>query len=57
MATTMEGSLGIQKEHYGLRKLIVRIKTRIFYSIFLGIHTTDVVSLAKREAVQQTLAV
>ena len=36
MATTMEGSLGIQKEHYGLRKLIVRIKTRIFYSFFWG---------------------
>lgn len=55
-ATEMEGSLGTQKDHYGLRKVIARIKTTEILFIFFGTHTANVVSLEKREAVQQALA-
>lgn len=55
-ATTMEGSFGTQKEHYGLRKVIARIKTTEILFIFFGIHTANLVNLARREAVQQALA-
>ena len=47
-ATTMEGSFGTQKEHYGLRRIKARKKdTEILY-IFFGIHTANVVQLAER---------
>lgn len=49
---TMEGLFGTQKEHYGLWKVIARIKTTEILFIFLGIHTANIVSLARREAVQ-----
>ncbi len=46
--TAMEGSFGIQKEHYGLRRVKARAKrTEILY-IFFGIHTANVVQLADR---------
>lgn len=47
-ATTMEGSFGTQKEHYGLRRNKARRKkTEILY-IFFGIHTANVIQLAER---------
>ena len=47
-ATSMEGSFGTQKEHYSLRKILsMTRKTEILY-IFLGIHTANLVLLAKR---------
>ena len=47
-ATAMEGSFGIQKEHYDLRRVKARTKlTEILY-IFFGIHTANVVQLADR---------
>lgn len=55
-ATAMEGSFGTQKEHYGLRKAAARIKSTEILLIFFGIHTANVVSLAKREAEQRNLA-
>ena len=55
-ATAMEESFGTQKEHYGLLKVIARIKTTEILFIFFGIHTANVVSLARRESVQQVLA-
>ena len=55
-ATAMEGSFGTQKEHYGLRKVIARIKTTEILFIFFGNYTANVVSLARRETVQQALA-
>lgn len=55
-ATAMEGSFGTQKEHYGLRKVAARIKSTEILLIFFGIHTANVVSLAKREAEQRNLA-
>ena len=55
-ATTMEGSLGTQKEHYGLRKIAARIKSTELMLIFFGIHTANVVNLARRESVQLALA-
>ena len=42
-ATAMEGSFGTQKEHYGLLS-------------FFGVHTANVVHLARRESVQLALA-
>ena len=55
-ATTMEGSFGTQKEHYGLRKIAARIKSTEIMLIFFGIHTANVVNLARRESVQLALA-
>lgn len=50
-ATTMEGSFGTQKEHYGLRKIAARIKSTEITLIFFGIHTANVVNLARQESV------
>ena len=55
-ATAMEGSFGTQKEHYGLRKIAERIKSTEIMLIFFGIHTANVVNLARRESVQAALA-
>ena len=47
-ATAMEDSFGTQKEHYDLKRVKARTKfTEILY-IFFGIHTANVVQLAKR---------
>ena len=47
-ATAMEGSFGTQKEHYDLKRIKARTKhTEILY-IFFGIHSANVVQLAKR---------
>lgn len=55
-ATAMEGSFSTQKEHYGLRKIAARIKSTEIMLIFFGIHTANVVNLARRESVQLALA-
>lgn len=55
-ATVMEGSFGTQKEHYGLRKIAARIKSTEIMLIFFGIHTANVVNLARREAPGLALA-
>ncbi len=55
-ATAMEGSFGTLKEHYGLRKIAARIKSTEILLIFFGIHTANVVNLARRESVQVSLA-
>ena len=55
-ATAMEGSFGTQKEHYGLRKIAARIKSTEIMLIFFGIHTANVVNLARRESDQVVLA-
>ena len=47
-ATTMEGSFGTQKEHYGLRKVAARIKSTEIMRIFFGVHTANVVNLVRR---------
>ena len=52
-ATAMEGSFGIQKEHYAMRRIKARKKeTEILY-IFFGIHTANAVLLAGRLTQQQ----
>ena len=52
-ATAMEGSFGIQKEHYAMRRIKARKKeTEILY-IFFGIHTANAVLLAERLTQQQ----
>ena len=54
-ATAMEGSFGTQKEYYDLRRVKSRKKeTEILY-IFFGIHTANLVHLAKR-LIEQELA-
>lgn len=55
-ATVMEGSFGTQKEHYGPRKIAARIKSTEIMLIFFGIHTANVVNLARREAPSLALA-
>ena len=54
-AIAMEGSFGTQKEHYGLRKIAARIKSTEIMLIFFGIHTANVVNLARRESIQLPL--
>ena len=55
-ATKMEGSFGTQKEHYDLRRVKARKKkTEILY-IFFGIHTANVVQLAKRVVEREKIA-
>ena len=54
-ATAMEGSFGTQKEHYGLRKIAARIKSTEIMLIFFGIHTANVVNLARRDSIQLPL--
>ncbi|MDD5896180.1 MAG: hypothetical protein PUC79_07875, partial [Prevotellaceae bacterium] len=49
------GSFGTQKEHYGLRKIAARIKSTEIMLIFFGIHTANVVNLARRESIQLPL--
>ena len=49
-ATAMEGSFGTQKEHYGLKRINDRIKRTEILIIFFGIHTANVVQLARRIA-------
>ena len=46
-ATAMAGSSGTQIEHYGLRKIAARIKSTEIMLIFFGIHTANVVNLAR----------
>ena len=45
-----------QKEHYGLRKIAATLKSTELMLIFFGIHTANVVNLARRESVQVALA-
>ena len=46
--TAMDGSFGIQKEHYDLRRVKALTKlTEVLY-IFFGIHTANMVQLADR---------
>ena len=52
----MEGSSRTQKEHYVLRKIAARIKSIEIMLIFFGIHTANVVNLARRESVQVAIA-
>lgn len=54
-ATAMEGSFGTQKEHYGLRKIAARIKSTEIMLIFFGLHTANVVNLARRESIRLPL--
>lgn len=44
------------KERYGHRKIAARIKSTEIMLIFFGIHTANVVNLARRESVQVVLA-
>lgn len=52
----MEGSFGTQKELYGLRKVSAGVESTEIMLIFFGIHTANVVNLARRKSVQVTLA-
>ncbi len=44
----MEGSFGTQKEHYGLKKIMSRIRSTEILLIFFGIHTANAVLLSQR---------
>ncbi len=46
--TAMEGSFGIQKDNYDLRRVKARTKRTENLYIFFGIHTANVVQLADR---------
>lgn len=52
----MEGSFGTQKNHYGLNRMVARLKSTEKLLIFFGIHTSNAVLLARREAESQAQA-
>lgn len=47
-ATRMEGSFGIEKEHYGLRSVKARTQLNETLWIFFGVHTANAVRIAKK---------
>jgi hypothetical protein len=47
-ATRMEGSFGTEKEHYGLRSVKARTQLNEVLWIFFGVHTANVVRIAKK---------
>jgi len=49
-ATRMEGSFGTEKEHFGLQKIKARTMENEMLWIFFGVHTANVVRIAKRLA-------
>ena len=46
----MEGSFGIEKQHYSLDSIKARIEKNEILWIFFGVHTANVVRIAKRLA-------
>lgn len=52
-ATAMEGSFEKQKEHYDMRRIKAKKKKTEDLYIFFGIHTANVVHLAKRLTEQE----
>ncbi|WMJ71948.1 transposase [Cytophagaceae bacterium ABcell3] len=53
-ATVMEGSFGVEKEHYGLRKIKARQEKTERVWIFFGIMTANAARIAKRKSVQDS---
>lgn len=47
-ATSMEGSFVTKKQYYSLDKIKVRIEKNDILWIFFGVHTANVVRIAKR---------
>jgi hypothetical protein len=52
-ATRMEGSFGIEKAHYGLKRIRAMTELNEILWIFFGVHTTNAVRIAKRLAVSR----
>ncbi len=52
--TAMEGSFGTQKEHYGMKKIMARIKSTEILLIYFGIHTANAGLLSQRQAMAET---
>lgn len=55
-ATAMEGAFGTQKEHYGLKKVMAKVKSTEKLLIFFGIHTANAVLLSQRLAMAEAEA-
>jgi hypothetical protein len=58
-ATRTEGSFGTEKEYYGLQRIKARTEKNEILWIFFGVHTCNVVKIARRlaqENVQQKTA-
>lgn len=49
-ASRMEGSFGTEKQHYSLDKIKARTKPNEILWIFIGVHTSNAVKIAKRLA-------
>jgi hypothetical protein len=47
-ATRMEGSFGVEKNHYGLNRIRARTKTNEILWIFFGVHTANLVRFIRR---------
>lgn len=48
-ATRMEGSFGVEKNHYGLSRIKARIKPTEILWIFFGVHTANAVKMARKK--------
>jgi len=47
-ATRMEGSFGVEKNHYSLQRVKARTKANEVLWIFFGVHTANAVNIARR---------
>ena len=47
-STTLEGSFGTEKEHYGLRKIKARNPKTERIWLYFGVYTANAVKIAKR---------
>ena len=56
-ATRLEGSFGIEKEHYGLKRIRARSRSTEILWIFFGIHTVNAVEIGKRIRVQKEIPI
>lgn len=54
-ATMMEGSFGIQKQHYGLGRILARNQQSETLMLFFGIHMANAAILAARQLATEHL--
>lgn len=54
-ATRMEGSFGTEKEYYGLQRIKARTMRNEMLWIFFGVHTANLVRIAKRMAMEKEI--
>lgn len=55
-STRLEGSFGVEKNHYGLSRVAARIEETEVLWIFFGVHAANLMRIARRSMVEQPIA-